>query len=169
MFKRGWIGYDSLHKVGFGNVSLRTSEQRIFISGTQTGHHTWLTAAHLCEVLAARPEQNHVKCLGPLPASSETMTHMTLYDLHPTIKAVLHIHEQTMWKMGLSQLPQTGGRVPYGTPEMANEIRRVYNDQAWQDQGLLVMAGHEDGILAFGPDLATATRLLLDWENQSVE
>jgi hypothetical protein len=46
--------------------------------------------------------------------------------------------------------------VDYGTPEMAREVKRLDQTYGLRDKGLLTMAGHEDGIVAFGRTAAEA-------------
>lgn len=163
LYQSGYIGYDSKHKVGFGNISVRTPDDRIIISGTQTGHHPQLNEEHLTEIIEASTEQNRVLCRGPLRASSETLTHVALYEWSSHIRGILHIHDTRMWEQGIHELPATAASVPYGTPEMALEIHRLCKAENWNDRGLLAMAGHQDGIIAFGPSLQEAGELLFNF------
>ena len=49
----------------------------------------------------------------------------------------------------------------YGTPQMALEIKRLAEECFLRDHGILVMAGHDDGIITFGKNLAEAYAILL--------
>ena len=50
-------------------------------------------------------------------------------------------------------LPTTDRAVEYGTPEMAREMRRLYQSTALADKRVLAMGGHEDGVVSFGATL----------------
>ena len=49
----------------------------------------------------------------------------------------------------------------YGTKTMAQEVARLYRHADLQQQGILVMGGHEDGVLAFGDSIEQAGQRLL--------
>ena len=64
---------------------------------------------------------------------------------------MFHVHSPDIWRNRVTLgLPQTGPEVPYGTPEMAREVKRLYQQGVFQDIQVLAMAGHEDGIISFG-------------------
>ena len=46
---------------------------------------------------------------------------------------------------------------------MAEETQRLFIDSKLSQIKILAMAGHEDGIVAFGENLKTAYRILIDW------
>jgi hypothetical protein len=49
---------------------------------------------------------------------------------------------------------------------MAAEIIRLCQEDRLEEQQILVMSGHEEGIIAFGQDLAKAGNLLLSYYQQ---
>ncbi len=156
----GLIGMDE-DRVGFGNISLRVGNGHQFIiSGTQTGGIPRLHAGHYTQVLSFDLDQNRIDCQGPTQASSESLTHARLYQLSPEINAVIHGHHRALWKKLLNQVPTTSKDVPYGTPEMAREVKRLFEESALKENKIFVMAGHEEGIVAFGKDLAEAAAIL---------
>lgn len=146
--------------IGFGNISLRDEGTRFLITGTQTGHLPVLTGKHYTLVTAVDIPKNEVVCEGPIQASSESMTHAVIYALNKEIRAVMHIHHPELWNKLKDKIPTTRADVPYGTPEMADEIRRLYRESDLQNQKILVMAGHEEGIIAFGKTLQEAGDIL---------
>ncbi|UTW64663.1 class II aldolase/adducin family protein [bacterium SCSIO 12741] len=161
LYQKGWIGFDKVHKVGFGNISLRLDRSDHFIiSSTQTGHFKQTQPEHYCEVLKCDIPANTVWCLGPLRASSESMSHAAVYSCSEKIGAIIHIHQHELWMRSKHQIPTTSDEVAYGTPEMAYEIQRLYRETSLPQDGVLAMAGHEDGIISFGEDLAEAYRNL---------
>lgn len=160
LFAAGLIGvYDN--GIGYGNLSLRQGRDRFMISGTQTGHLPTTAVDHYTLVDDWDIDGNWLHCTGPIKASSESLTHAALYDHDPAIAAVAHGHHPQLWRCYQGGLPTTRPTVPYGTPAMAAEMIRLFTDSDLSDRRVLVMAGHEDGLLAFGPSLAMAAQGLL--------
>jgi L-ribulose-5-phosphate 4-epimerase len=93
-----------------------------------------------------------------LRASSESLTHAMIYETFTFATAVVHVHDNDHWQRLLGLVPTTAQDVPYGTPAMAHEIARLA--PALADERIMVMAGHEDGILVFGTSLAEAVATL---------
>jgi L-ribulose-5-phosphate 4-epimerase len=159
----GLIGHYEALGIGYGNISIRCGEPGQFlISGTQTGHVAKTDKTHYSLVTAYNTYANIVSSVGPVQASSEAMTHAAIYGLDINIDAIVHVHSRVLWQRSLNKLPTTSADVAYGTPQMANEFRRLYRDTAFRETGLAVMAGHEEGILSFGATLEDATNKVLD-------
>jgi ribulose-5-phosphate 4-epimerase/fuculose-1-phosphate aldolase len=92
--------------------------------------------------------------------SSEALSHGVLYRLDPRIAWVMHLHTPEIFAArDRLHLPVTDPAAAYGTPEMAAEIARLAPASGWP--GLLVMGGHEDGILAFGATAAETGGLVV--------
>jgi hypothetical protein len=66
-----------------------------------------------------------------------------------------------LWAALLDQAPTSSKTVEYGTPEMAYEMTRLFRVSDVQNRKILVMAGHEGGIVAFGKDLEEAFAVLM--------
>ena len=127
LFAAGLVGHDEEHDVGFGNISVRYGDNNQFIiSGTQTGYLESTGGEHYALVTACDIASNTVISRGPVQASSEAMTHASLYELDPRINAVVHVHSPALWNAHKDSLPTTDPAVPYGTPEMAAEFRRLH-------------------------------------------
>lgn len=160
IFRRlGLLGQDPARYdgLGFGNLSRRAltdaAESPFIISGTQTGGLERLGPAHYVVVTACDPLLNRVEAIGSIHPSSEALSHGVLYQTDPRIDWVMHLHSPEIFAAHTRlDLPVTDPDAPYGSPAMAAEIGRICPSAGWP--GLLVMGGHEDGILAFG---ATAT------------
>lgn len=143
---------------GFGNLSARINppslprgRRKFLITGTQTGGKAELVLDDYCVVHSYCPRGNSVRSLGMVRPSSESMTHAAIYDLSPHIRFVFHAHSPAIWKRARElRLPTTGAEVAYGTPAMAREVQRLYRESALPERRVLAMAGHEDGVLAFG-------------------
>ena len=166
LYDEGLIGYYAEHGVGFGNVSIRERGAGEFIiSGTQTGHIPRTDEHHYARVTRCEIEANRVHCEGPVQASSEALTHAAIYALDPAIRAVVHVHDAALWNELIDKVPTTSRDVSYGTPEMALEFRRLYEDTDFAEQGIAIMGGHEEGIVSFGCDVEQAAHRILHLRN----
>ena len=162
LFDLGLIGIYEEENIGYGNVSKRLENGNEFVvSGTQTGGIPELKAEHFTKVTAWDLAANTLSCIGPLKASSESLTHAAIYDCDPEITAILHIHDETMWRDLMDIFPTTAEEVPYGTPEMALEVFRLYKEPDLKNLGVFVMKGHFEGVFAFGRDMGEARSRLL--------
>jgi ribulose-5-phosphate 4-epimerase/fuculose-1-phosphate aldolase len=155
----GLLGEDSSRYGGlaFGNLSRRvptaTSADGFIISGTQTGALVRLAPQHYVKVTGCDPLSNRVEATGVIYPSSEALSHGVLYRQDPRIGWVMHLHSPEIFAIcSRLHLPVTAPDAPYGSPAMAAEIGRLCPLAGWP--GLLVMGGHEDGILAFGATAA---------------
>jgi ribulose-5-phosphate 4-epimerase/fuculose-1-phosphate aldolase len=162
LYEAGLIGQYEDIGIGYGNISVRTSADGQFvISGTQTGHLAELGNEHFSLVTNFDLKANSVACTGPIQASSESMTHATIYSLDSSINAVVHIHSAEMWVRLRESLPATDADIAYGTPEMAEEFGRLYRGTDFPTTGVAIMAGHEDGLISIGRDLQEAAQRVL--------
>lgn len=149
--------------VAFGNLSQRShlNQSQFIISATQTGHLAELTPNHYVCVHACDVARNSVSASGMLKPSSEALTHSMFYELDAAIDCVIHVHSAELWKYGLShQYPCTDESVEYGSPQMANEVRRLFQSAKFQRSKTLIMAGHEDGVICFGHSIDQAASAL---------
>ncbi len=149
--------------IGYGNVSVRLNgADKFIISGTATGAKRVLALMDYCMVDSFNVSRNEVFCTGRIRASSESMSHGSVYQVNPTIRCVIHIHHQTMFRfMLVNGYSRTSEQAAYGTPAIAEETVRLVRD-AGAAQGIFVMAGHEDGVVAYGADIESARQLLLE-------
>ncbi len=148
--------------IGFGNISRRFEGRQFIISGSKTGNFEQLDERHYALVRDYDIDRNEVFCEGPLLASSESMSHAVVYRECPEVMAVIHVHHLGLWEKHLGQLPTTLEAAAYGTPEMAHEIIRLLKESTVrQKEKVLVMAGHREGLIAFGASLEEAGAHLL--------
>lgn len=160
LHKLGLIGVND-KGIGFGNISQRIKGQKFIITGTSTGGIPILDKNHYTVVHKADIKRNTVNCRGPIIASSESMSHAAIYKTLPNINAVIHVHYQAMWKKLLDKIPTTSQNACYGTPEIANEIKRLLKETDLKKKKYFVTAGHTDGIFSFGRDVQEAGEILL--------
>lgn len=151
----------------FGNLSARLGPfpgergaRPFAITGTQTSGRRDLTAEDFCVVSAADVRRNHVTSHGPARPSSESMTHATVYDAAPTIRAVFHVHAPAIFRARLG-LPETAPGVDYGTPAMAQEVARLWRSSSLPEGRVFIMRGHEDGVVSFGKNVDEAGGALI--------
>lgn len=156
------IGHYADINVGYGNISIKTTSG-ILISGTQTGDIYPIKEEDFTLVTDFNIEQNKVICKGPIKASSESMTHAAVYEADNSIQAIIHIHNLELWNQLMDKVPTTKKEVPYGTPEMAKEVFRLFQETNVKEEKIIVMAGHDEGIIAFGKDLDEAGSVLLNF------
>jgi hypothetical protein len=171
----GLIGQDPerYEGYGFGNLSRRLSgqgENAFLISGTQTGHLEELQVDHYATVLHCNPAKNQLQATGQIKPSSEALSHGILYQSHPEIHWVMHLHSPDIFNHYRSlTLPCTDPSAAYGTPEMAAAIEALAKERQGSHPSLLVMGGHQDGILAYGSDAEATGDLVIRTLNSSLQ
>jgi len=166
----GLVGRDPARYqgLGYGNLSARLppygdvgrGRRRFLITGSQTGGIAELSLEHYCVVERYDLARNRVASRGPVKPSSEALTHGAIYDVAPAARFVLHAHAPEIWRQARALgLPVTRPEVANGTPEMAQEVQHLYRETQLSTTGILVMGGHEDGVIAFAtsPDEAGVT------------
>ena len=139
----------------------RRADREIYHKRSRNGSADGHRPEHFVIVQTYDFSANALECEGPLRASSESLSHAALYECSKEICAVVHAHHRGMWERLLGTVPSTAPEVAYGTPAMAREILRVFRESSIASKRLFAMAGHADGIMAFGATVAdAATRLL---------
>ena len=146
--------------IGFGNLSIRLGDL-FLITGSQTGDKRILSVDDYSLVLDYSWEGNWLRCRGEVKASSESLSHSACYRLYRDVRAVIHVHSLRDWQRWLDRLPTTDRRAEYGSPELAREIASMVGRIG--RRGILIMGGHEEGILSWGESPTEALNLLLEW------
>ena len=161
------MGVDS-NGVGFGNVSVRDGvSKNFYITGSATGGLPELTSTDCVRVVAYDFARNWLRYEGAAIPSSESLTHAAIYESDPSTSAIIHCHDLGLWATLLDRVPATSKAVAYGTPEMAYEIMRLFKVSNVRSEKILVMAGHEGGIVTFGEDLEDAFDVLMRERRES--
>ena len=162
------IGVDS-NGIGFGNLSVRDgATKNFYITGSATGGIHELTLANCAKVVAYDFERNQVRYEGSAMPSSESLTHAAIYESDATAGAIVHCHCSRLWAAVLNEAPTTSKAAEYGTPEMAHDIMQLFTRTNAQTRKIVVMAGHEGGILTFGKDLEDAFAVLIRERQQAL-
>jgi ribulose-5-phosphate 4-epimerase/fuculose-1-phosphate aldolase len=165
LYKLGLIGMYP-DGIGFGNISVQSSPNTFYITGSSTGQFANLGTHHYAKVLSYSFVQNSLTCVGLTKASAESLTHGAVYEVVPEAKAVVHIHCFWLWKKLLNNYPTTSSEIEYGTPEMAEAVQALAKTLRPNDEKIIVMGGHREGILAFGRDLEEATNQIIKIYNR---
>jgi ribulose-5-phosphate 4-epimerase/fuculose-1-phosphate aldolase len=159
---------------GFGNISQRiiyssSDKVHFIISGTQTGGFESISNFQYCAILEACPIKNSIKSAGGIKPSSEALTHASVYQQDKNIKAVIHIHSPEIWKNTKQlKLPYTAADIAYGTPEMANEVKRLFQTDLLQKTHVFSMLGHKDGIIAFSDSIQKTAFLIIKTYSKAI-
>lgn len=161
LFELGLIGAYP-NGIGYGNLSLREEGARFVISASATGAEHTLSLDQYCLVEAFSVERNWVRSRGALPASSESMTHGAIYLANPAVQCVIHVHSRALFDELLAQgAIHTAADIAYGTPAMAQAVMQLVQTQSALPV-LFVMAGHDEGVVAYGTNVGSVTTLLVD-------
>ena len=137
--------------IGYGNVSVRIGgSDQFIISGTQTGMIPDLDGRHYALVRNFDIDQNKVWAEGPIKPSAESLSHAACYLTSPQVGAVAHIHHLGLWQELRNKAPTTVEQAQASTPEIAREILRLFVETDLSRTKLLVMAGHDEGLMVIG-------------------
>ncbi|MDX8395066.1 MAG: class II aldolase/adducin family protein [Mariprofundaceae bacterium] len=163
LFSLGLIGEKD--GIGYGNISKRIGlDQTFFITSTQTGRLPSLEADQYAFISAYDFDSFTLKSKGKYKPSSEALTHAMIYEIHPSIQAVIHVHSSKLWHyMKDSDLLST--RAQYGTVEMVREVANLYLDRDPFSNNAFAMLGHKDGIITFGESIKHAELTLYNIVN----
>ena len=162
MFRYRLIGVYS-NGIGYGNISVRAGANSFYISGTATGSLPLLKEKHYALVNSWSFGKNSLKCKGKINASAESLSHAAIYESLPNVGAVIHIHHKGMWDKFINSLLTTSPDILYGTPGMAMEIQKIVRNLKPKQDKILIMGGHEEGIVTWGETLDVAGDIVLKY------
>jgi L-ribulose-5-phosphate 4-epimerase len=150
--------------VAFGNISMRIGGTNQFvITGSATGEIPELEPGHYVKVNSFNFDDNAVQCVGPLKASSESLTHAAIYSSDQDVNAVVHVHNIELWNELIYKVPTTNPSMDYGTITLAKDILRLFKESDVYEKRIIVMAGDRAGILSFGHDMDEAVNVLMEY------
>ncbi len=147
--------------IGFGNISMIGRDSKILITASQTGHLKSLKPKHYAKLLKYNVNTMTLRYEGVGKASSETLTHCSLYESIKGAKAVIHIHNEKLWRSLMDAgYPTVDAAVEYGTKEMADAVKELFKNMG-KKSGIFATAGHFEGVFVFADSVEAAYRLLL--------
>ena len=154
---------------GFGNVSARImpfstarGHRPFMITGTQTGQQEELTLDAYSVVTTYELYAHTLSSYGQLLPSSESMTHAALYDLNTCVRYIFHAHAPCIWHQAKAlKLPTTAANIAYGSIDMAYAVQRLYQQGKFNLGQVLVMEGHQDGVMSCGATAEEAGQALI--------
>jgi ribulose-5-phosphate 4-epimerase/fuculose-1-phosphate aldolase len=150
--------------VGYGNLSMRISGTNQFIiTGSATGEIPDLEPGHYVKVVSFNIDDNAVQCVGPLKASSESLSHAAIYLADPDVNAIIHVHSIDLWNKLIYKVPTTNPAMDYGTVGLAKDIIRLFSESDVIEKRIIVMAGDRAGVLTFGNDMDEAVNVLMQY------
>jgi len=153
--------------IGFGNLSVKSGLLNEFIiSGSATGGFERLRKADYALVPNYQIDQNILYCSGLTQASSESLTHAAVYESLPEIRSVVHVHCGWLWEKLRNIYPTTSAEIEYGTPQMAEAVGTIAKEIQNEEQKIIVMGGHPEGILSFGNNLKEACTQIINSYNR---
>ena len=151
--------------IGFGNISVK-NESGFIITGSATGQFVKLDRSNYAQVNRYNIEKNSITCSGLTKASAESLTHAAVYESIPEAGAVVHVHCLWLWEKLLDIFPATSADIKYGTPEMADAVGNLASGINKKEEKIIIMGGHQEGILTFGSNLNEATNQIINIYNR---
>jgi len=146
--------------IGFGNISMLGAEGKIIITASQTGHLKSLRPKHYAKLLKYDVGTMTLRYEGTGKASSETLTHCSIYESLKGAKAVIHIHNEKLWCALMNAgYPTIDKSVEYGTKEMASAVNELFKHSR-NKSGIFATAGHFEGVFIFADSIEAAYKLL---------
>ena len=143
--------------ISYGNVSIRDKESNEFyITASDTGKIDETKSEHYVKVIDCDLVNNLCHYKGKALPSSESLSHYIIYTYCTDAKAVIHIHSKALWLKLKNKVPTTSVDVEYGTIEMVNEIINLLKSTNLKNEKIMVMGGHEDGLISFGSSIEEA-------------
>ena len=125
-----------------------------------------LKPEHYALVTGVNLEDNRVDARGLVKPSSESLTHAAVYSIDERIRFVFHVHSPEIWlSRDRLAIAQTGDDIAYGTPQMAQEMFRLYRQGGFRNGNILAMSGHQDGIISFGENADEAGNMIIETFN----
>jgi len=147
--------------IGFGNISLKNQDGFV-ITGTQTGHKIHLNIEDYSLVEKVNFETFTTYASGQCKPSSEAITHACIYELDESIGAVIHIHDEKLWRYMLENDFINTSDVEYGSLDMIKDIKEIYKELDMLENNAFAMKGHFEGVFVFDKTLQKAKEHLFE-------
>ncbi|MBS4013573.1 MAG: class II aldolase/adducin family protein [Bacteroidetes bacterium] len=148
----------------YGNISIRANDSNEFyISASDTGKIKKAGKEHYVRIHQCSIEENFCLFSGSGLPSSETLTHYIIYRYCKEVNSVIHIHNREIWLKLIDKVPTTPKSAEYGTIDMVRAVENLFNNGSLQKSKILVMHGHEEGVVCFGESADEAESIVLSF------
>ncbi len=148
----------------YGNISIRIgNSDEFYISASDTGKFQKTGKEHYVRIHECNIEKNFCNYSGIGLPSSETLTHYIIYKLCKDANSVIHIHNREIWHKLIDKVPTTPKSVEYGTIAMVRAVELLFAKGNLKESKILVMHGHEEGVVCFGKNPEDAMGVLNKW------
>lgn len=144
--------------ISYGNISIRNSANTFFITGTQIGNINNINQNHISLVQECDLETNMVKCTGLIKASSESLSHYSIYNSNSEINAIIHVHNNKLWNKLKNRFLTTSINAEFGTVKLAQEMSILSSGSS---SNIIVTVGHQDGVFCYDRNIDKAGNLLM--------
>lgn len=145
--------------VSYGNLSQKQKNNAVIITGTNTGSKTTLTPLDFSCIYDYSINDNFVTCKGGKRASSESLTHLAIYE-NSSAEVVVHIHSLRLWEKLIHIYPSSSPEAKFGTVELANEFKDLIQKYEMTSSGVIISGGHKEGIFLFDVSFENVYTLL---------
>lgn len=135
-----------------GNLSfrLKPGENKFIVTASAIRLKNKMTRRCFFKVTRVDMKKNSVCGAGVRRPSSESFMHHVIYKKRKDINAIFHGHCPRILKLARRLgIPETRTEEPYGTPAMAQSVRRILDGH-----GFLIMKNH--GFISLGRNLEEA-------------
>ncbi len=147
--------------LSYGNISIKDNNTKDFyITASDTGKIKTTGKEHYVRIVSCNTDNNFCKFRGKGLPSSETLTHFIIYELSKEVRSVIHVHNKELWDNLKGKVPSTSESAGYGTVKMVKEVSLLFGQGRVQQEKLLVMKGHEEGVVCFGGSATEAMKIL---------
>ena len=162
--------------VEFGSVSKRFpgfeygDYRKFLVNGSGTGKIERLTEEHYTLVTEYDLETARVKSTGPIEAHLDSLIHALVYTKWGLAGFVFHVHSPDIWRNRKRlRVPATREDVGYGTPEIVEEVGRLFNEgKVGIFMNLFAIGSYEDSIVSFGQDSLAAGSAIVKYLSRSL-
>ncbi|HEY4528013.1 MAG TPA: class II aldolase/adducin family protein [Candidatus Paceibacterota bacterium] len=140
-----------------GNLSfrLKPGENKFIITASAIRLKNKMTRRCFFKVTRVDIKKNSVRGVGVRRPSSESFLHYAIYKKRKDVNTIFHGHCPRILKLARRLgIPETPTEEPYGTPALAEGVRRILDDQKF-----LIMKNH--GFISLGRDFKEAGRRAL--------
>lgn len=110
------------------------------------------------EVLNCAASAKEITVNGKKPPSSETFLHYLIYKNRPDVNVIFHVHDEKVMNNAQRlarefKIPVTKEEKPYGTIELAQEVKKVLGKNNY-----VIMKNH--GVIGMGKDVNKAGEVI---------